>query len=102
MMSSTVGERGQITIDKALRDELGIKAGWKAIQRRVGDRIEVRFLPPRHRRSLKGILAEPGGPAFPTEAEFRDATENAWGAAVSEKHTFDQKFPRHGIQVRRP
>jgi len=77
-MASTVGARGQITIDKELRDELGIQPGWKAVQRRVGDRIELRFLPPRHQRSLRGVLADPEGPSFPTDSALKDSAESAW------------------------
>jgi AbrB family looped-hinge helix DNA binding protein len=48
---SKVGERGQITIDKAIREELGIRAGDEAIQRLEDGRIVVEVVPGRHRRS---------------------------------------------------
>lgn len=57
-MSSRVGERGQITIEKALREELGIYSGDQAIQRIEDGRIVVEFVPGPHRRSLAGVLAE--------------------------------------------
>jgi AbrB family looped-hinge helix DNA binding protein len=53
---SKVGERGQITIDKAIREELGIRAGDEAIQRLEDGRIVVEVVPGRHRRSHFEIL----------------------------------------------
>jgi AbrB family looped-hinge helix DNA binding protein len=55
-MSSRVGERGQITIEKAIREELGIYAGDQAVQRIEDGRIVVEVVPGRHRRSLAGSL----------------------------------------------
>jgi AbrB family looped-hinge helix DNA binding protein len=55
-MSSTVGERGQITIEKAIREELAIYAGDEAVQRVEDGRIVIEIVPARHRRSLAGAL----------------------------------------------
>ena len=55
-MASRVGERGQITIEKAIREELGIYAGDEAVQRVEDGRIVIDVLPGRHRRSLAGSL----------------------------------------------
>jgi AbrB family looped-hinge helix DNA binding protein len=55
-MSSTVGERGQITIEKAIREELAIYAGDEAVQRVEDGRIVVEIVPARHLRSLAGSL----------------------------------------------
>lgn len=55
-MSSRVGERGQITIEKSIRDELAIYAGDEAVQRVVDGRIVIEVIPGRHRRSLAGSL----------------------------------------------
>lgn len=57
-MSSTVGERGQITIEKAIREELGIHAGDEAVQRLEDGRIVIEIVPARHRRSLAGTLKD--------------------------------------------
>ncbi len=56
-MSSRVGERGQITLKKSIREELGIYAGDEAVQRIEDGRVVVEIVPARHRRSLAGILA---------------------------------------------
>lgn len=55
-MASRVGERGQITIEKAIREELEIYAGDEAVQRVEDGRIVIEVVPGRHRRSLAGSL----------------------------------------------
>lgn len=55
-MTSRVGERGQITIEKAIRDQLGIYAGDETVQRIEGARIIIEVIPGRHSRSLAGVL----------------------------------------------
>ena len=55
-VSSRVGERGQITIEKAIREELGVYSGDEAVQRIEGGRIVIEIVPGRHRRSLAGSL----------------------------------------------
>lgn len=85
-MASVVGSRGQITLEKELRDELGIQPGWRVVQRRVDDRVELHFYPPRHRRSLLGVLADPSGPSFPDEESLHEATERAWELELRERY----------------
>ena len=55
-MPSRVGERGQITIERAIREELGIHAGDEAVQRIEDGRLVVEIVPGRRRRSLAGAL----------------------------------------------
>ena len=55
-MVSRVGERGQITLEKAIREELGIYAGDETVQRVEDGRIVIEVVPGRHRRSLAGSL----------------------------------------------
>lgn len=57
-MASTVGERGQVTIEKAIREELGVYAGDLAVQRVEDGRVVIEFLPAPHRRSLAGVLRD--------------------------------------------
>lgn len=57
-MSSRVGERGQITLKKAIREEMGVYAGDEAVQRIEDGRLVIEFLPGRHRRSLAGSLRD--------------------------------------------
>ncbi len=79
-MASRVGERGQITIEKGIREELGIYAGDKAVQRVEDGRIVIEIVSGRHRRSLAGSLREkvsrrPGDESW--EALRRAAWETA-------------------------
>lgn len=76
-MSSRVGERGQITIEKAIREELAIYAGDETVQRVEDGRIVIELVPGRHRRSLAGSLRDKVGrqPADETWEALRDA---AW------------------------
>ena len=57
-MASTVGERGQITIEKAVREELGVYAGDYAVQRVEDGKVIIEFVPGPHRRSLAGVLRD--------------------------------------------
>lgn len=57
-MSSRVGERGQVTIEKAIREQLGVYAGDQAVQRVEGDKVVIEFIPGPHRRSLLGVLKD--------------------------------------------
>jgi AbrB family looped-hinge helix DNA binding protein len=74
-MASTVGERGQITIEKAIREELGVYGGDIAVQRLDGRRVVIEFVPAPHRRSLAGALRAKvqRRPADETWSKLRDA-----------------------------
>ncbi len=82
-MASTVGEKGQIVIEKPIRDALGIEPGYVAVQAIVGNHIELRFYPPEHNRSLKGILAGYVQRSV-SEEEWPQAKEEAWAQATIE------------------
>lgn len=57
-MVSRVGERGQITLEKAIREELGVYAGDGAVQRIENGRVVIDFVPAPHKRSLAGALKD--------------------------------------------
>ena len=40
-MSTLVGTKGQVTIERGIREALGVKPGWWALQRRVGQQEAV-------------------------------------------------------------
>ena len=84
-MANKVGEIGQVVIDKAIRDQLGIGPGWLAIQRIVDDHVESDFVPPEHNRSLAGSLAHYPKVHIPPVPEWNKAKETAWELAVKEK-----------------
>jgi predicted pyridoxine 5'-phosphate oxidase superfamily flavin-nucleotide-binding protein len=56
-MTQLVGRKGQVVIAKEIRDRLGVEPGWSTMQRLVGDHVELYFVPPGHRRSLRGSLS---------------------------------------------
>jgi bifunctional DNA-binding transcriptional regulator/antitoxin component of YhaV-PrlF toxin-antitoxin module len=77
-MSTIVGEKGQITIEKHIRRALGIAAGWRACQTIEDGRVVVSFVPPKHNRSLAGVLRASTTVRIETEDEFRRAAEGSW------------------------
>jgi AbrB family looped-hinge helix DNA binding protein len=76
-MTSRVGERGQITIEKAIREQLAIYAGDEAVQRVEGGRIVIEIVPGRHRRSLAGTLAAHAA-RVPADETWETLREAAW------------------------
>ncbi|HZD56364.1 MAG TPA: AbrB/MazE/SpoVT family DNA-binding domain-containing protein [Anaerolineales bacterium] len=83
-MTYLVGAKGQIVIAKEIRERLGIQPGWVALQRLVGDRVEIYFLPPEHRESLKGSLAPYLKAGVPPGEAWDKARIAAWEAATRE------------------
>lgn len=81
-MSNIVGERFQITIDKKVREELGIQPGDRAIERVEDGRLVVYFMPRPHSRSLMGILRRPG--VEPRHIDIPAEREAAWAARSTE------------------
>ena len=81
-MAHVVGPKGQVVIAKGIRDRLGVEPGWVALQRLVDDHVEVYFLPPEHRKSLKGSLARYLGGTLPGVEDWAEAKERAWTAAA--------------------
>ena len=76
-MSSKVGDRGQITIEKAIREELSIYAGDETVQRVEDGRIVIEVIPGRHRRSLAGALRDKRG-RTPTDEAWEALRQAAW------------------------
>lgn len=85
-MTCKVGDQGEIVIEKELREQLGIRPGWIALQRLVDNRIEIQFTPPAHDKSLKGSLAEYANEnnAF-EDKDWQQIKENAWAKAIEEE-----------------
>jgi AbrB family looped-hinge helix DNA binding protein len=80
IMSSRVGERGQITIEKGIREELGIYAGDEAVQRVEDGRIVIELIPGRHRRSLAGTLKDKVG-RRPDDESWEALRQAGWETA---------------------
>ena len=90
-MSTVVGSKGQVTIEKEIRDELGIRPGWRASQRLENGRLVIEFSPPKHRESLYGILADKAKRTFPTPEDLEAAIDEAWTYAAREAE--GEEFP---------
>ena len=69
-LGTSVGERGQITIERTIRERLGIRPKDIAVQRVEDGRLVVEFIRPHepHMRSLAGILGPtPNRPREPLD-----------------------------------
>ena len=55
-MGNLVGEKGQVVIEKRLREALGVQPGFVTVQTLVNDHVEIRFYPSEHSLSLRGAL----------------------------------------------
>lgn len=80
-MSYPVGQKGQVVIAKAIRDRLGVEPGWQTVQIPDEDHVRIYFIPPPHRRSLRGCLATDVIRRVTTEGEWDAARRTAWDEA---------------------
>ena len=78
-----VGKKGEVVIAKQIRDALGLAPGWISIQRLVDDHVELYFLPPEHRESLKGCLAQYLSAHIPPGDAWQEARERGWSDAAA-------------------
>lgn len=84
-MGNKVGAKGQVVIEKEIRDALAITPGSIAVQRIVGDHVEIWFLPAEHNESVFGILAEHVTRAVSDE-ELEAAIEESAAQAAVERY----------------
>ena len=76
-MANVVGERFQITIDKTVRRELGIKPGDLAVEHVEDGRLVVEFVPKPQRESLFGLFGRAEGKSAADWQAVPGAT-NTW------------------------
>lgn len=81
-MANVVGERFQITIDKRVRERLGVKPGDRAVEWVEDGRLVVYFMPKPHNESLRGILRNPE--LAPRHVDITAEREAAWAARSAE------------------
>ncbi len=79
-----LGTKGQVVIAKEIRDQLGVEPGWLAVQRLVEDHVEIYLLPPEHRDSLKGSLAEYINAHIAHCQDWDAARHTAWERSAKE------------------
>ncbi len=92
-MANKVGTKGQVVIEKEIRDQLGVRPGSVAIQRVVDDHVEIYFVPAPHRRSLLGCLAKYTTVRIPPGEEWDKAREKAWEYAAREEMGLEEPAP---------
>ncbi|MCX6045878.1 MAG: AbrB/MazE/SpoVT family DNA-binding domain-containing protein [Chloroflexi bacterium] len=90
-MLTTVGQKGQIVIEKTIREALGLQPGYVAVQKLAGDHVEIYFYPPEHKKSLRGILADKIKRPAPT-TEWAIIREQVWSAmaVTNEEESSDE------------
>ncbi|MDN5850677.1 MAG: AbrB/MazE/SpoVT family DNA-binding domain-containing protein [Nitrococcus sp.] len=93
-MAHVAGAKGQVVVSKGIRDRLGVQPGWMTVQRLVDGHVEIYFVPPDHRRSLKGALAAHIGSAVGRGKAWDEARNRAWQAVAEEKGGRDQDGDR--------
>ncbi len=90
-MANVVGPKGQVVIAKEIRDRLGVEPGWLALQRIEGDHVEVFFVPPEHRKSLKGRLAKNIRKQIAPGEDWGKARDMSWEKSAHEKMSTQEK-----------
>ena len=83
-MTNVVGERYQITIDKRVREQLGIKPGDQAIEWIEDGRLVVGFLPKPHNESMLGILKKLSSQPIEPITDWEALKDRAWAARTAE------------------
>lgn len=105
-LGTSVGERGQITIEREIREQLGIKPKDLAVQRVQDGRLVVEFVrpPEPHMRSLAGILGpSPGQPREPLDVDSAVAQGVAeeWRLSIA-REVADGVVADGGVVASRP
>ena len=83
-MTNIVGERFQITIDKAARELLGVQPGDQAVEWVEDGKLVVAFLPRPHHESMLGILKTMTGRSIETITDWQALKDAAWDARARE------------------
>ncbi len=99
-MPTTVGSKGQVVIEKAIRDRLGVRPGAIAIQTLAGDRVEIRFVAAAHTQSLFGVLGAQVS-SKTAKQHWADMKRQAWEAAARERENAPPSAAPRGARRRK-
>ena len=83
-MPNVVGERFQITIDKKVREQLGLRPGDQEVEWVEGGRLIVAFLPRPHHESMLGILKRYTDQPIEPITDWQAVKDAAWDARAKE------------------
>ena len=83
-MPNVVGDRFQITIDKKVRDRLGIRPGDRAVEWVEDGRLIVAFLPREHDASMLGVLKHYVTEPIEPITDWQALKDDAWDARAGE------------------
>jgi hypothetical protein len=86
-MGHVVGPKGQVVIEKQIREQLGVQPGWQTVQLLVDGHVQIHFLPPPHSRSLLGSAKPFIRKTPPPEDEWDDLV------AESAAEDWRRRFP---------
>jgi AbrB family looped-hinge helix DNA binding protein len=101
-MPNVVGERFQITIDKSVRERLGIKPGDQAIEWVEDGRMIVGFLAPPSSASMLGIVKDLTGKAVEPVTDWDAYFDQVWEARGTElQQVLDEDSRRHASKPKR-
>jgi AbrB family looped-hinge helix DNA binding protein len=95
-MPNVVGERFQITVEKKVREQLGIRPGDQAVEWVEGGRLIVAFLPRPHNESMLGILKKHLNTPIEPITDWQVVKDRAWEARSAEiMEALDADSRRH-------
>jgi len=98
-MPNKVGERYQITIDRAVREQLDVKPGDQAVEWVEDGRLVVGFLPRPHTDSMLGIIKTLTDKTFEPITDWQSVYDRAWAARAAEiDEVLQDDSRRHGTR----
>ena len=83
-MPNVVGERFQITIDKRVREELGVQPGDQAVEWVEDGRLVIAFMPRPNNESMLGILKRYADKPIEPITDWEALKDRAWATRTAE------------------
>ena len=96
-MPNVVGERFQITIDKRVREILGVRPGDQAVEWVDDGRLVVAFVPRPHNDSMLGIIKRMTDQGIEPITDWQAVKDRAWGARADEIAEMLELDTAHGV-----